>query len=107
MVIYYACFPILCRSLSRKLISQWSEGNEHVQVLAFLVLRRLTLLHPHPSLHTTLKASILATSADCSGYELDSVYVVMFSVHFLLIAYLQIPDFPTCAPIFTAVHQLI
>ena len=52
---YYICYPKLAKRLRRVLIKSWSEGESHVQVMAFMVLRRITLLQPHPALHQLLK----------------------------------------------------
>lgn len=52
---YYVSLPQLQRALVRSLVAQWATGEHHVRVVAFLILRRVTLLLPHPSLHHTLK----------------------------------------------------
>lgn len=52
---YYICFPKVVKRLQKLLVSCWSEGESHVKVLAFVVLRRITLLQPHPALHHLLK----------------------------------------------------
>ncbi len=55
MLIYYLCFPKILKRLNKCLVEKWSAGENHVQVLAFLALRKLVLFQPHPSLHTLLK----------------------------------------------------
>ena len=62
---YFACFPKTERSLKGTLVTLWSTGEEHVQVLAFLTIRALTLLHPHPALHLTLKKLYLSFVRNC------------------------------------------
>lgn len=62
---YFACFPKTERSLKTTLVTLWSTGEEHVQVLAFLTIRALTLLHPHPALHLTLKKLYLSFVRNC------------------------------------------
>ena len=55
MADYYLCYPKLTKRLCKVLVKLWSEGESHVQVMAFMVLRRITLLQPHPALHHLLK----------------------------------------------------
>ena len=62
LVSYYASVSKLQRLLSRRLLKLWEGQSQHVQVLSFLVCRELTLLTPHPSLHTTLKVTRLPSS---------------------------------------------
>ncbi len=59
MVEYYICYPKLAKRLRKVLVKCWSEGDSHVQVMAFMVLRRITLLQPHPALHHLLKVYIM------------------------------------------------
>lgn len=59
MTSFYVSVPKLRRSLTRVLLQLWEGQDQHVQVLAFLILRQITLLSPHPSLHTTLKVPSL------------------------------------------------
>lgn len=65
IVLYFASYPKLQRELSSTLISLWAGGEQSVQVLAFLILRRITLVHPHPSLHRTLKKLYLTFVRNC------------------------------------------
>lgn len=53
--IYFVCFPKLLRKLNKVLVAKWCSGDNHVQVLAFLCLRRIVLHQPHPALHLLLK----------------------------------------------------
>lgn len=55
MAIFFVCFPKLLKVLNKCLIEKWSTADSHVQVLAFLALRRIVLLQPHPALHNLLK----------------------------------------------------
>lgn len=55
MAEYYVCYPKLAKRLRKVLVKCWAEGESHVQVMAFMVLRRITLLQPHPALHHLLK----------------------------------------------------
>lgn len=55
MAEYYVCYPKLAKRLRKVLVKCWAEGENHVQVMAFMVLRRITLLQPHPALHHLLK----------------------------------------------------
>lgn len=59
MAEYCICCPKLAKRLRRMLVKSWSEGESHVQVMAFMVLRRITLLQPHPALHQLLKVYCL------------------------------------------------
>ena len=52
---YVVCLVKVCRGLERQLVRSWATGEHHVQVMAFLALREITLLKPHPSLGNTLK----------------------------------------------------
>ena len=52
---YFLCYPKLAKRLVIVLVSCWSEAESHVQVMAFVVLRRITILQPHPALHHLLK----------------------------------------------------
>ncbi len=49
------CLPRVCKGLEKQLIECWACGDHHVQVMAFLALRDITLIKPHPSLGETLK----------------------------------------------------
>ena len=60
------CFPKITKRLSKVLIVCWSEGESHVQVLAFMVLHRITMLQPHPALHQLLKVTCLSLSLSLS-----------------------------------------
>ena len=53
--LYAVCFPKVVKKLNKVLVGKWSTGESHVQVLAFLCLRRLVLHQPHPALHLLLK----------------------------------------------------
>ena len=63
---YYLCFPKLVRQLQKLLVRCWSEGESHVQVMAFIVLRRLTMLQPHPALHHLLKVHTHTRTHTCT-----------------------------------------
>lgn len=52
---YYLCFPKICKRLVKMLVVCWSEGDSHTRVMAFVVLRHVTLNQPHPALHRLLK----------------------------------------------------
>lgn len=43
---YYACFPKITKMLLKRLVRMWSSGDEHVRVLAFLCIRKLSMLVP-------------------------------------------------------------
>lgn len=55
MAIFFVCFPKLLKVLNKCLIEKWSTADSHVQVLAFLALRRIVLFQSHPALHVLLK----------------------------------------------------
>ncbi len=57
MASYFVCLPKLLKPLNKCLVEKWSTGENSVQVLAFLAMRRTVLLQPHPALHTLLKVS--------------------------------------------------
>ncbi len=52
---YLVCLPRLTKSVEKQLLGAWGCEDTHVQVMAFLALRDITLLRPHPSLTNTLK----------------------------------------------------
>ena len=52
---YCVCFPKLLKKWTGQLVECWYAGDSHTQVTAFLCLRRLVLLQPHPALHLLLK----------------------------------------------------
>ena len=54
---HFAGFPKVLRELTRQLVVCWSQGEEHVRVLAFLTLRRIVLLRPHPTLGKVFKVA--------------------------------------------------
>ena len=55
MGLYSVCFPKLLKKMNKVLVSKWCAGGSHVQVLAFLCLRKLVLYQPHPAMHLLLK----------------------------------------------------
>lgn len=57
MAAYFACFPKLVKKLNKCLVEKWATGESHIQVLAFLALRRVVLFQSHPALHTLLKVT--------------------------------------------------
>lgn len=58
MAIFFVCFPKILKVINKCLIEKWSAADSHVQVLAFLAMRRLVLLQPHPALHVLLKVQL-------------------------------------------------
>ena len=70
LVEYYMCFPKLTKRLRKVLVTCWSEGESHVQVMAFVVLRRITMLQPHPALHHLLKVSVLLVANKLQTHNL-------------------------------------
>eukprot|EP00794_Sanderia_malayensis_P009866 gene9866-10876_t len=44
LCIYYACFPKLAKMLIKRLVRMWSSAEEHVRVLAFISIRRISLI---------------------------------------------------------------
>ena len=64
---YFVSLPKVCRSVDKQLVLCWSTGDHHVQVMAFLALREITLLRPHPSLHNILKVSGRGQSVQCNS----------------------------------------
>ena len=54
---HFAVLPKVLRELTRQLIVCWSQGEEHVRVLAFLTLRRIVLLRTHPTLGKVVKVT--------------------------------------------------
>lgn len=59
MAAYFVCFPKLLKRLNRCLVEKWATGENHLQVLAFLALRRVLLFQSHPALHTLLKVNVI------------------------------------------------
>ena len=59
MAPYFLCFPKVLKSLNKCLITKWSTADSHVQVLAFLAMRRVVLFQPHPALHNLLKVHVI------------------------------------------------
>ena len=57
LLCHFAVFPKVLRELTQQLIVCWSQGEEHVRVLAFLTLRRIILLRPHPTLSKVVKVT--------------------------------------------------
>lgn len=55
MAEYFASLPKLVKPLNRCLVEKWSTSKSHVQILAFLALRKVVLFQSHPALHTLLK----------------------------------------------------
>lgn len=55
MAPYFASYPKLVKPFNKCLVEKWSGSEGHVQVLAFLALRKVTLFQSHPALHTLLK----------------------------------------------------
>ena len=55
MARYCVCFSKLLKKLVLQLVECWSGRDNHTQVKAFLGLRSLVLLQPHPALHLLLK----------------------------------------------------
>lgn len=62
MAPFYVCLPKILKILNKCLIEKWSTAHSHVQVLAFLALRRIVLYQAHPALHVLLKVG-MASSA--------------------------------------------
>lgn len=58
IAIFFVCFPKLLKVLNKCLIEKWSTADSHVQVLAFLAMRRLVLCQSHPALHVLLKVQL-------------------------------------------------
>jgi nucleolar complex protein 2 len=82
LVAYYASVSRLHRCLSRCLLQLWEGQETRVQVLAFLVLRQLTLLSPHLSphlsLHTSLKKLYLTFVRNAKFTSLSSLPRIAF-----------------------------
>lgn len=60
MAPFYVCLPKILKILNKCLIEKWSTADSHVQVLAFLALRRIVLYQAHPALHVLLKVLIIS-----------------------------------------------
>ena len=66
MAIFFVCFPKLLKVLNKCLIEKWSTADSHVQVLAFLAMRRLVLFQSHPALHVLLKVQCHHLPTHCA-----------------------------------------
>lgn len=66
---YWICFPKLVKTLNKTLVERWTSGESHVQVLAFLSLRKLVILRPHPALHELLKVWGLFVHAEAHYFR--------------------------------------
>ncbi|XP_065656248.1 nucleolar complex protein 2 homolog isoform X2 [Hydra vulgaris] len=44
---YYSCFPKISKMFLKRLTRMWSSGEEHGRVLAFMCIRKITLLSPN------------------------------------------------------------
>ncbi|XP_064385137.1 nucleolar complex protein 2 homolog [Halichondria panicea] len=72
------CLPRVCKGLEKQLIECWACGDHHVQVMAFLALRDITLIKPHPSLGETLKKLYLAFVRNCKFTSAETLPRVRF-----------------------------
>jgi nucleolar complex protein 2 len=62
---YYILYPRTMTGLMKRLVVCWSEGEEEVRILAFLNIRKFTLLQSHPALTKVLKRIYLAFVRNC------------------------------------------
>ena len=67
MAPFYVCLPKILKLLNKCLIEKWSTADSHIQVLAFLALRRIVLHQAHPALHVLLKV------------RWDLLHIILFS----------------------------
>ena len=57
MAPYIVCFPKTQKFYNNILVAKWESGHSQVQVLAFLLMRRIVLLRPQPTLNELFQVS--------------------------------------------------
>jgi len=83
---YFATFPKLSKMLLKRLVRMWSTADEHVRVLAFLGLRKLTILVPN-LFEYTLKKLYLAFVRNSKFVTLKSKPILQFMENSLVEMY--------------------
>ena len=54
---FYVLYPKTLQVLMKQLVVCWSEGEEQVRILAFLNIRKYTILQTHPALSKVMKVN--------------------------------------------------
>ena len=71
-VLYFACFPKLCKDFLKEMLSLWATSpHEQIRILSFLCIRKLAMTAPNPFLDKVLKGcyqKYLETARNTSHY---------------------------------------
>jgi len=101
---YFACFPKITRVALKRFIRMWSSGEEHVRVLAFMCIRKCTLLLP-TLYETILKKVYMAFVRNTKFVTAKSLPLVAFMEN-SLVEILAINTAATYQHAFVYIRQL-
>ena len=62
---YFACFPKLNREQFKAALHLWSHAGAQARLLAFLMIRRMAIVTPHPFIELALKGVYLTFIRNC------------------------------------------
>ncbi|XP_052284319.1 nucleolar complex protein 2 homolog [Dreissena polymorpha] len=78
LVVFYACYPKVAKIMLKKVIHQWSAGEETSRVLAFLCVNRIIRINPEAMLENCVKQLYIAYVRNCKFTSPNTLPLINF-----------------------------